>query len=105
MEHEPLEARSTPDPPGRDATALRPPPYVQAHMTRCISKGMFCVAGLVFILQSGCAYFRPEQSESDYWKEQDTIQQQEEFRNSLFGDIMYGAAVSACDGIKSLNGQ
>lgn len=66
---------------------------------------MFCVAGLIFILQSGCAYFRPELSESNYLREQETIQQQEEFRDSLLGDIMYGAAVSACDGIKSLNGQ
>ena len=74
-------------------------------MRRCISKSMFCVAGLLLILQSGCAYFRPELSESDYWNEQETVRQQEEFRNSLLGDIMYGAAVSTADGIKSLNGQ
>lgn len=74
-------------------------------MTRCISKGMFCVAGLIFILQSGCAYFRPVQSESDYWQEQETVRQQEEYRDSLPGQMMYGVAVSAGDGIKSLNGQ
>jgi hypothetical protein len=57
------------------------------------------------LLLSGCAYFNPARSESQHLQEQAETQKQQEFRNSLEGELIEEGVRGSVRGLKAANGQ
>ena len=74
-------------------------------MRRCTSKFVRFAVGIAVWLQSGCAYFRPSESEDEYLQGQEELRQQQEYRKTLPGMLMDAGVRAAEDGLKSLNHQ
>jgi hypothetical protein len=74
-------------------------------MKRCTSKLILFAFEVAVLFQSGCAYFKPSESESQYLQEQKEMREEQDYRNSGVGCLIESGAQAAADGIKSLNGQ
>jgi hypothetical protein len=57
------------------------------------------------LLQSGCAYFKPSESESQYLQEQKEMREEQEYANSFPGVLIKSGAQAAGNEIRSLNGE